>query len=181
MSKTKHGLWAALVVVALVSGYFLGARFPHAVLDSRHPTSSRVPRFRLALPNLAGHMRSLSHWPAKVYLVNFWAPWCGPCRAEIPLLIRIAQQDKRRGLVVVGIALDRKKSVARFIHNHHVTYPVVLGGSQGLAMLAEFGDMQGAIPFSLFVGPHGRILTGRLGTFSPRALQAGIAYAFKRR
>lgn len=181
MSKRMHGIWAALVVAALVSGYFLGTRFPHAVRDGHHPASSRVPRLRFTLPNLAGRMRSLSHWPAKVYLVNFWAPWCGPCRAEIPLLIRIAQQDRRRGLVVVGIALDRKKSVARFVHKHGISYPVVLGGSEGLAMLAEFGDMQGAIPFSLFVGPHGRVLTGRLGAFSPRALEADASYAFKRR
>ncbi len=181
MSKRIHSLWAVLVVMALVSGYFLGTRFPHVLQGHHRPANTRIPRFRFALPNLAGRTRSLSHWPAKVYLVNFWAPWCGPCRAEIPLLVRIAQQDKRRGLVVVGIALDRKKSVARFIHNHGVSYPVVLGGSQGLAMLAEFGDMQGAIPFSLFVDRHGRILTGRLGSFSPRALQADTAYALKHR
>lgn len=177
MKGRSHAVWAAAVIGALAAGFAVGRyAAPHAHAHARH--SMRV---HFTLPDLAGKPRTLDHWPAKVYLVNFWAPWCPPCRAEIPLLIRAAQADKARGLVVVGIALDRKAKVARFVHAHHIPYPVLLGGERGLEMLARFGDMQGAIPFSLLVTPHGRILTGQLGAFTRGTLKAAVATAFKRR
>ncbi len=177
MKGRSHAVWAAAVIGALAAGFAVGRyAAPHAHAHARH--SMRV---HFTLPDLAGKPRTLDHWPAKVYLVNFWAPWCPPCRAEIPLLIRAAQADKARGLVVVGIALDRKAKVARFVHAHHIPYPVLLGGERGLEMLARLGDMQGAIPFSLLVTPHGRILTGQLGAFTRGTLKAAVATAFKRR
>ena len=177
MKGRSHAVWAAAVIGALAAGFAVGRyAAPHAHAHARH--SMRV---HFTLPDLAGKPRTLDHWPAKVYLVNFWAPWCPPCRAEIPLLIRTAQADKARGLVVVGIALDRKAKVARFVHAHHIPYPVLLGGERGLEMLARLGDMQGAIPVSLLVTPHGRILTGQLGAFTRGTLKAAVATAFKRR
>lgn len=171
-----HGAWILVTALALGGGYWIGA---HAASPKAHP-KHHARRFHLALPDLTGTTRSLSHWPAKVYLVNFWAPWCPPCRAEIPLLKKAAQDDKSRGLTIVGVALDRKAAVARFVQAHHILYPVLLGGEQGLQLLAQFGDMQGAIPFSLFVGPHGRIITGQLGAFTPHSLKVAIAYALKK-
>ena len=177
MKGRSHAVWAAAVIGALAAGFAVGRyAAPHAHAHARH--SMRV---HFTLPDLAGKPRTLDHWPAKVYLVNFWAPWCPPCRAEIPLLVQSARADKARGLEVIGIALDRKTKVARFVRAHHVPYPVLLGGERGLEMLARFGDMQGAIPFSLFVTPHGRILTGQLGAFTRGTLKAAIASAFKRR
>jgi hypothetical protein len=82
--------------------------------------------------------------------------------------------------VVVGVALDHKSAVARFVKVHAIPYPVLLGGEQGLQLLAQFGDMQGAIPFSLFVGPHGHVITGQLGAFTPRSLKTAVAYALKK-
>lgn len=177
MKGYSHAVWAAAVIGALAAGFAIGRYTgPHPRAHTRH--SMRV---HFTLPDLAGKPRSLDHWPAKVYLVNFWAPWCPPCRAEIPLLVQSARADKARGLEVIGIALDRKTKVARFVRAHHIPYPVLLGGERGLEMLAQFGDMQGAIPFSLFVTPHGRILTGQLGAFTRGTLKAAIASAFKRR
>jgi len=190
MTKRMHIVWAALVVCALGGGYWLGMRFPWTAKSASHQRQQQQQqqqqqqssyRFHFALSDLSGKVRSLTHWPAKVYLVNFWAPWCPPCRAEIPLLIQAAKKDKSRGLVVIGIALDQKDTVTRFVRKHGIDYPVVLGGEEGLEMLGEFGDMQGAIPFSVLVTPHGRILTGQLGAFTPDSLNKAIAYAFKRR
>ncbi len=177
MRGRAHAAWAVALIAALAAGFGLG-RYTG---PKPHPRSRHAIRVHFTLPNLAGQTRSLGHWPAKVYLVNFWAPWCPPCRAEIPLLMRTAKAEQARGLVVVGIALDRKTKVARFVRAHHISYPVLLGGEQGLQMLAQYGDMQGAIPFSLLVTPHGRILTGQLGAFTRGTLRAAIATAFNRR
>lgn len=179
MKKTHHIIWAVLVLVALGGGYWWGT-LSGAVrqvppLHRRHA----VPRVRFALPNLAGVTRHLTHWPARVYLVNFWAPWCPPCRAEIPLLRAAARRYKAQGLVIVGIALDHRTAVLRFVHDHDIRYPVLIGGNQGLYMLGQYGDLQGAIPFSLLVTPHGRILTGRLGAFTPGSLTRDLQVALK--
>lgn len=177
MKRRTYAALAAAVIGVLAAGFAVGRyTAPHP-----HARAHHAMRVHFTLPDLAGKPRSLDHWPAKVYLVNFWAPWCPPCRAEIPLLIHTAQADRARGLEVVGIALDRKTKVARFAHTHHIPYPVLLGGERGLEMLARFGDVQGAIPFSLFVTPHGRILTGQLGAFTHGTLKAAVATAFKRR
>lgn len=177
MRGRAHAVWAVALIVALAAGFGLG-RYTG---PKAHPRSRHSVRVHFKLPDLAGKTRSLDHWPAKVYLVNFWAPWCPPCRAEIPLLMRTAKADRARGLVIVGIALDRKQKVARFVRAHHIPYPILLGGEQGLQMLAEYGDMQGAIPFSLLVTPHGHILTGQLGAFTRGTLRAAVDTAFKKR
>jgi thiol-disulfide isomerase/thioredoxin len=49
---------------------------------------------------------ALNDWHGKVVLVNFWATWCGPCREEIPLLVRLQAQYAASGFQVVGIATD---------------------------------------------------------------------------
>ena len=169
MKPYTHAAWLAVAVLALAAGFGLG-RYDGYRTAHHHRRSRGMPRMRFALPDLAGKARSLTHWPAKVYLVNFWAPWCPPCRAEIPLLRAAARQYKAQGLGIIGIALDHKKAVASFVQVHHIRYPVLLGGEQGLQMLAKFGDVQGAIPFSLFVTPHGRIITGQLGAFTRQSL-----------
>jgi len=179
MNWRLHGAWLTAAALMLGGGYWLGHRGIQKQAGAPHHRH-HAQRLHLALADLNGKTRSLADWPAKVYLINFWAPWCPPCRAEIPLLKKVAQEGKTQGLVVIGVALDRKTAVADFVHAHHIDYPVLLGGETGLQMLAEFGDMQGAIPFSLFVSPHGRILTGRLGAYTPGSLKSAVAYALKK-
>ncbi|MHB1567030.1 MAG: TlpA family protein disulfide reductase [Acidiferrobacter sp.] len=180
MKKNSHIAWAVLVLAALGGGYWWGALRGATHAPPPRSLHHAAPRVQFALPNLAGVTRHLDHWPAHVYLINFWAPWCPPCRAEIPLLRAAARRYKTRGLVIIGIALDHAAAVRRFVHDHHIDYPVLLGGNQGLYMLGEFGDLQGAIPFSLLVTRHGRILTGRLGAFTPGGLTRDIRTALKR-
>lgn len=58
------------------------------------------------LPSASGDTISLSDLKGKVKLIDFWASWCGPCRAENPNLLRIYEKYKDKGLVIVGISMD---------------------------------------------------------------------------
>ena len=60
-------------------------------------------------------------------MLNFWASWCGPCKAESPALERLWQRYRARGLVVLGIdtGSDAVSDARRFLAAHAITYPVV--------------------------------------------------------
>jgi AhpC/TSA family len=73
------------------------------------PTSdgiTAVPEASVAIPALDGSTVSLNQYKGKVVLVNFWATWCEPCKAEIPWLIEFNHKYGPKGLVILGIAMD---------------------------------------------------------------------------
>jgi len=69
-----------------------------------------------------------------VVLVNFWATWCGPCRHEMPLLNRLADRYRDKGLVVLGIALDDDRSIVRaFVRRLDIRFPILHDANQKTA------------------------------------------------
>lgn len=67
---------------------------------------SAAPEAGIAIPALDGSTVSLNQYKGKVVLVNFWATWCEPCKAEIPWLIEFNHKYGSKGLVILGIAMD---------------------------------------------------------------------------
>ena len=72
-------------------------------------------------------------------MVNFWATWCAPCRREIPLLNKIRMERKPQNAEIVGIAVDFKEDVAKFLHKTPLQYPLLVGEEDGLAAAEAFG------------------------------------------
>ena len=77
--------------------------------------------------DLDGHELSTASLRGKVVIINFWATWCGPCRAEIPDLVAL-QEKYRDRLQVIGISQDESppEVVQRFAAQFHINYPVVM-------------------------------------------------------
>jgi thiol-disulfide isomerase/thioredoxin len=91
----------------------------------------------------------------KYVLVDFWASWCGPCRAEIPNLIKVYEQYKEKGLLVLGVAVnDKPEDTLKAIEKDKITYPQILN-SQDIA--AETYDFS-SIPTIYLFGPDGRVV-----------------------
>ncbi len=117
----------------------------------------KAPDF--SLKDLQGHTIKLSQFKGKVVLVNFWATWCSPCRAEIPDLIAIHEKYKGKGFTVIGISLDGAATLAaknileEFIKKAAVTYPVLLGDN---AVSNDYGGIY-AIPASFLIDSRGDI------------------------
>jgi len=107
------------------------------------------------LQDLAGRTLNQADFHGRWVLVNFWAPWCPPCRQEVPELVRLGH-DAPDGLAVIGIAVSYRdpKAVTDFVRRHRMDYPVVLGST---AMAAEFGGLRG-LPTSFLYGPSGRLV-----------------------
>jgi thiol-disulfide isomerase/thioredoxin len=140
--------------------------------DHAAPTQSIAD----ALPDIAfadqlGVTRRLSNWKGRPLLVNFWAPWCVPCREEIPLLERLSRQRAPQGLQVIGIAVDSRAAVLDYARRAAIQYPLLIGERPGLQAVRALG-MEEVFPFSVFVDARGRIVTLKIGQL--RADQAAL-------
>ena len=76
---------------------------------SLHGCSGRVPDTApdISLPDLDGRTVSLSDFQGRLVMLNFWATWCPPCQAELPLFIELQENWGGKGLTIVGISMDQ--------------------------------------------------------------------------
>jgi thiol-disulfide isomerase/thioredoxin len=94
-------------------------------------TNNSANNINFTLNQFGGGKVSLAEQKGKVVLVDFWATWCGPCRAAIPHLVGMYNKYKDQELVVLGISLDQEKdALPKFIKDYNITYPILYGEEQ---------------------------------------------------
>ena len=116
----------------------------------------------ISLADMSGKSTRLTSFGGRPLMVNFWATWCAPCRREIPLLNKIRMERRAQNAEIVGIAVDFKEDVAKFLTKTPIHYPLLVGEEDGLAAAEAFG-MGMAFPFSVFADSKNRILTIKVG------------------
>lgn len=120
---------SAIVILAVLLGLFAMAVLPR-ILEQSHPMVGK-PLPALTLPRLAGAPSlggaatvDLAALKGKVVVLDFWAPWCGPCKHEMPVLDRLAKRFGPDGVVVVGVLVDQDRDGARdVIKGLNLGYP----------------------------------------------------------
>lgn len=102
-----------------------------------------------------------SDFKGKVVILDFWATWCPPCKAEIPGFIALQNEYGKKGLAVVGISVDESGAavVKQFVQQSGMNYPVVLADE---ITPQTFGGIE-AIPTTYIIDREGRIVTKHLG------------------
>jgi len=114
-----------IAAILLLSGNQGTATVPQADNLSTIPAAVNYPAPDLSLQNVNGKTESLVDYRDKVVLVNNWATWCPPCKAEIPTLEAYYKAHAANGFMVIGIeAGEPQADVAKFVQEHEMTYPV---------------------------------------------------------
>ena len=91
------------------------------------PLSEPVPAPGFSLSGLDGRAHALADYAGRVVIVNFWASWCPPCRAEMPSLNRASAALQGKGVTMLAInAGEDRAAVAAFVGDHPIAFPVLL-------------------------------------------------------
>jgi thiol-disulfide isomerase/thioredoxin len=127
----------------------------------------------VALRDTRGRTVRLSAYRGKVVLLNFWATWCPPCRAEMPDLIKLQREYGARGLQIVGITYPPSNSaeVGRFISRLKVNYPI-LYGTRRTPLL--FNLEAAPLPATVLIDREGNVRDRILGILEPEEFEQKI-------
>ena len=135
------------------------------------PKLGPAPAWRLQ--DLAGKPVSSDQFKGKVVVVDFWATWCPPCRAEIPGYTELQKKYGNDGLMIVGISLDQAGPdvVKSFADKFGINYQLVMGDD---AVVAAFGGFQG-IPTTFLIDRNGQIRDRKEGAEETSEYEKKIA------
>jgi peroxiredoxin len=135
------------------------------------PGELNLPAPKLELVNLDGVPVSLSELHGQVVLVNNWATWCPPCRAEMPTLQAYFQAHAADGFILVGInSGDRQDQVVDFVREYNLTFPMWLDPTA----LALHAFKSNALPSSYVIDKFGTVRLVWMGGVSLEALEAYV-------
>ncbi len=159
ISSWRTWLWwpGWLLLAAAVLWTWARRTPPEALLQGRPPAPQvgfQAPDFTLT--TLDGRTLRLHDLRGQAVILNFWASWCPPCKAEMPALQRVYEDYRDRGLVVVAVnvtAQDARPNVEAFVADYGLTFPVPLDLDARVASAYRVHSL----PTTYFVGPDGVI------------------------
>jgi peroxiredoxin len=139
-----------------------------ACADTGSPQAqTAAPDFKLQ--DLQGNILSLGDFKGKVVLLNFWATWCPPCRAEIPDFVEAYNQYKSKGMVIIGLSVDQMSAedLISFVAAHQMSYPIAFATRD----VVEDYKPGNYIPATIFIDKQGQIRHKKVGAVSKDELQ----------
>ena len=164
-----------------------------APVNSAPPTARNVPAAPALITTLpasvvdaelraaAGAPIKLSSYNGKVLVVNLWATWCGPCRLEIPELVKLHKEFRSQGLEVVGLSTENpdasEQGVKRFVQDYKIDYRIGWATPDVAITLMQGRD---AIPQSFVISRSGRVVKRFIGfnqVSTPPQIRAAIEEA----
>ena len=124
-----------------------------------------------SFPTPEGGVLDLQALRGQPLVLNFWATWCPPCVAELPLLSSFSRENAANGWQVLGIAVDQAAAVRTFLDRVPVAFPVALAPQGGIALSRSLGNLAGGLPFTVVFGADGQVRHRKMGQITPQNLK----------
>jgi cytochrome c biogenesis protein CcmG/thiol:disulfide interchange protein DsbE len=166
--SSRRILIYGVVALCLLGLYIAGRR--KAAAPKVTASSNLAPDF--TVNDIDGKKLTLSDYKGKVVLLDFWATWCTPCRAEIPAFVEMQQKYGSQGFQVVGISMDdNAKPVHEFYRDYKMNYPVAVGDDK---LAQSFGGVLG-LPVNFIIDREGRIHAKYLGATDVAVIDKAVS------
>lgn len=170
-SSIKMVLGVGLILIGIASFLVLksgNAQSGPTASRSVTPAEVNYSAPELALTNLDGQAESLADYRDRVVLVNNWATWCPPCKAEIPTLDAYYQAHAAKGFVIIGIdAGETQEEVKTFVQSSSMSYPVWIDPQN--KALEAFNNQ--SLPSSFVIDRSGTVRLAWVGEIDRETLE----------
>ncbi len=168
MNRLARNILIAAVALAAAGAGYLVSHLQQVLPGD--PAGARE-LLALTLPDAQGTNQSMQQWQGKLLVVNFWASWCPPCREEMPGFSRLQRRFSAKNVQFVGIGIDSAYKIRQFSHDFPVSYPLLVGGTALMGLIAQLGDHEGGLPFTVILGRNGKLLQTQLGLWQESDLE----------
>ncbi|MBB6624160.1 TlpA family protein disulfide reductase [Clostridium gasigenes] len=134
-------------------------------------TTTKEKAIDFKLKDLNGKYVSLNDFKGKNVLLNFWATWCPPCKAEMPDIEKLYQENKNSDLVILAVNLgEDKQTVKSFIEKNKYNFDILLDSDQDVAVKYNIVS----IPTSFFIDKEGNIVSKKIGAMTLEEMKSYI-------
>lgn len=172
MLSRNNSILLLVMAVAMLAGIGLfQVLFNNATVSEN--TKSNLTLSAIPLTDLQGRKTIIADWPQSLLVVNFWAPWCAPCRREIPALMAI-QQEYGQQVQVLGLALDSIDNIENFSAEYAMNYPSFVTGADIAMYNAAFNNKSGSLPFTAILDQQRKLQYTHTGEMTAQQLREKI-------
>lgn len=165
----RFSRYLVATLVLLLSAVLSPAQEDHQPVIRFVKNPDPAPEFKLT--SLDGKPLTLAGLQGKVVLLNFWATWCGPCRAEVPDLIALQDRYKDR-LQIIGLNVDDddEGEIQKYVDETGINYPVAMTSGE---IRMQYGGIP-ALPTSFVLDTLGRVVQKHVGLWDPSVYETEI-------
>jgi peroxiredoxin len=166
----RLSLW---LLACLLSGIAPAAAQAAAQESGQCDPKLKPANLNFTLKDASGKQVKLGDFKGKLIVLNFWATWCVPCRAEIPALVEIQAKYARQGLQIVGVSIDDPaEKMQPFVEKYKINYQALTALNND-AVLEAYGPMV-VVPWTVIIKRDGTSCARHIGPVTKEAFDREI-------
>jgi thiol-disulfide isomerase/thioredoxin len=168
VSSAVYAVAGAMLIIGLLAAFAWLPRLIHARESEQVGKDAPAVKVPLVLngdqltepPALAPTSIGTDELKGHAVLLDFWATWCPPCKAEMPIIDRVAARYKSRGLVAIGInTSDNEGAGAAYAKSHNISYPIAFDAENAAAQAYGVENL----PTIVIISKTGKVIARRTG------------------